>query len=65
MIAINMDKTEKILKYLLENWEEFKVLAQYPHNYSIADQVKDKFHIPYSDAVRIVNDARLLRECFE
>lgn len=58
-------KSEKIIEYLLENWKEFEPLAQYPYNYSIADQVKDKFHITYNKAVRIVKDARLLRECFK
>lgn len=58
-------KSEKIVDYLLQNRKKFLPLAQYPNNYSIADQVKDKFHITYSEAVHIVNDARLLRECFK
>ena len=58
-------KAEKIIGYLLENWKEFEHLAQYPHNYSIADQIKDKFHISYKESALIVNDARLLRECFK
>lgn len=58
-------KTKKIIEYLLNNWGTFELLAQYPYNYSIADQVKDKFYITYDEAARIVNDARLLRECFK
>ena len=64
-MSINTKKEAKILEYLLENWEEFLPLAQYPKNYSIADQVKDKFHISYSEAAHIVNNTRLLRECFK
>lgn len=62
---INTKKAEKIIEYLLENWKEFEPLARYPNNYSIADQVKDKLNITYSEAVTIVNNARLLRECFK
>ena len=65
MMSINTKKEAKIIEYLLENWKEFEPLAQYPYNYSIADQVKDKFHITYSEAVTIVNNARLLRECLK
>ena len=64
-MSINTKKEAKILEYLLENWKKFEPLAQYPYNYSVADQVKDKFHITYDEAARIVNDARLLRECFK
>lgn len=59
-----INKKEKIVNYLLQNWQEFVPLAQYPWNYSIADQVKDKFNISYDEAELIVNDVRLLRECF-
>ena len=59
------NKTEKIVNYLLQNWQEFVPLAQYPHNYSIVDQVKDKFNITYNEATHIVNNVRLLRECFK
>lgn len=58
-------EAKRIIVYLLENWQEFEPLAQYPYNYSIADQVRDKFHITYNEAILIVNNARLLRECFK
>lgn len=58
-------EAKRIIVYLLENWQEFEPLAQYPYNYSIADQVRDKFHITYNEATLIVNNARLLRECFK
>lgn len=62
-IMTDLEKGE-IINYLLQNWKEFEPLAQYPFNYSIADQVKDKFHISYNEAVYIVNNVRLLRESF-
>lgn len=64
-MSINTKKEAKILEYLLENWKQFEPLARHPYNYSIADQVKDKFHISYKESACIVNDAKLLRECFK